>query len=157
MVNKRKKVLILSVMVVLLVVTGFLNITLNNTTAVPTSSATTNENFFVTYRSDRNSTRSQEVLYYDAIISSASASAEAKQVAETKKQELVKLMETELVLEGLIKSKGFEDAIVTLTTSNVNVIVKDSTLESNEVAQIVQVVQESTGKDIDNIKIIPVE
>lgn len=157
MVNKRKKVLILSVMVVLLVVTGFLNITMNNTSAVPTSSATTNENFFVTYRTDRNSTRSQEMLYYDAIISSANASAEAKQVAETKKQELVKLMEAELVLEGLIKSKGFEDAIVTLTTSNVNVIVKDASLESNEVAQIVQVVQESTGKDIDNIKIIPVE
>ena len=157
MVNKRKKIIILSVMVVLLVVTGFLNITLNNATTVPTASTTTTENFFSTYRTDRNSTRSQEVLYYDAILASASASTEAKQVAETKKKELIALMETELVIEGLIKSKGFEDAIVTMSTQNINVIVKDTALETSEVAQIVQVVQDSTGKDIDNIKIIPVE
>ena len=44
-----------------------------------------------------------------------------------------------------------------MTTSNVNVIVKDTNLEASEVAQIVQIVQDSTGKSIDNIKIIPVE
>lgn len=157
MATKKKKILILSVMVALLVVTGFLNITLNNSAIVQPTNAVTAESFFVTYRTDRSSTRSQEILYYDAIISSASATSEAKQVAENKKADLIKLMESELVLEGLIKSKGFEDAIVTMTTQNVNVIVKDKTLENSEVAQIVQIVQESTGKDIDNIKIIPVE
>ena len=96
-------------------------------------------------------------MYLDAIISSETATAEAKQVAENKKVEIVKMMEQELVLEGLIKSKGFEDTIVTMTTSNINVIVKDATLEASEVAQIVSIVKDSTGKDIDNIKIIPVE
>ena len=158
MVSKKKKIIVLSVMMVLLVATGFLNLALNNNTPTqPTNSVVTSANFFTSYRAERQATRSQEVLYLDAIISSSTASEEAKKVAENKKVELVKLMEQELVLEGLIKSKGFDDSIVTMTTSNVNVIVKDANLEASEVAQIVQIVQDSTGKSIDNIKIIPVE
>ena len=71
--------------------------------------------------------------------------------------QLIAAMELELVTEGLIKAKGFEDVIVTNTTSSVNVIVKSGTLEATQVAQIVEVVQEQTGAIIDNIKIIPVE
>ena len=66
-------------------------------------------------------------------------------------------METELVTEGLIKAKGFEDVIVTSTNANVNVVVKSAELTSNQVAQIVSIVQEQTGMAIDYIKIIPVE
>ena len=145
-------------MMVLLVATGFLNVAINNDAPTqPTSTTVSSANFFTTYRDDRTATRNQEILYLDAIISSGTATAEAKQVAESQKVELVKMMEQELVLEGLIKAKGFDDTIVTLTTSNVNVIVKDANLESTEVAQIVQVIKDSTGKDIDNIKIIPVD
>ena len=158
MVSKKKKIIVLSVMMVLLVATGFLNLALNNSTpSQPTSGEISSANFFTTYRADRQATRNQEILYLDAIISSETATAEAKQVAENKKVEIVKMMEQELVLEGLIKSKGFEDTIVTMTTSNINVIVKDATLEAGEVAQIVSIVKDSTGKDIDNIRIIPVE
>ena len=158
MVSKKKKIIVLSVMMVLLVATGFLNLALNNSTPTqPTSGEISSANFFTTYRADRQATRNQEILYLDAIISSETATTEAKQVAENKKVEIVKMMEQELVLEGLIKSKGFEDTIVTMTTSNINVIVKDATLEAGEVAQIVSIVKDSTGKDIDNIKIIPVE
>jgi len=142
----------------LLVATGFLNVAINNDTPTQaTSTQVSSANFFTTYRDDRTATRNQEILYLDAIISSSTATTDAKKVAENKKVELVKMMEQELVLEGLIKAKGFDDTIVTMTTSNVNVIVKDATLESQEVAQIVQIVKDSTGKDIDNIKIIPIE
>lgn len=158
MVSKKKKIIVLSVMMVLLVATGFLNVAINNDAPTQqTSTTVSSANFFTTYRDDRTATRNQEILYLDAIISSGTATAEAKQVAESQKVELVKMMEQELVLEGLIKAKGFDDSIVTMTTSNVNVIVKDANLESTEVAQIVQVIKDSTGKDIDNIKIIPVD
>ncbi|MBQ0017325.1 MAG: SpoIIIAH-like family protein [Clostridiales bacterium] len=157
MLTKKKKIIILSVMAVLLVVTGYLNIALNNGVVETSSSAITTANFFTTYRTDRESTRSQELDYYDAIIASASTSQEAKQNAEAKKAELVSNMETELVTEGLIKAKGFEDVIVTNTASNVNVVVKAAELTSNQVAQIVDIVQQQTGIALDYIKIIPVE
>ena len=66
-------------------------------------------------------------------------------------------MELELVTEGLIKAKGFEDVIVTSSTSCINVVVKAGELTSGEVAQIVAIVQEQSGANLDNLKIIPVE
>ena len=156
--SKRKKIIILSVMFVLLVVTGYLNIALNKTTSIPTTSENVvTGNFFVTYRTDRQSTRDQEIAYYDAIIASSSSSAEAKASAEAKKQELINNMEMELVTEGLIKARGFDDVIVTSASGCINVIVKSASLTSNEVAQIVSIVQEQSSVGIDNIKIIHVE
>ena len=141
--SKKKKIVILATMFVLLVVTGYLNIALNNNSVTTTSGENVvTGNFFTTYRSDRQSTRDQEIAYYDAIIASATSSADAKSAAETKKQELVSTMEMELVTEGLIKAKGFEDVIVTSSNNCINVIVKSPELTSGEVAQIVSIVQE---------------
>ncbi len=156
--SKKKKIVILATMFVLLVVTGYLNIVLNNNaTTVTNSENVVTGNFFTTYRTDRQSTRDEEMAYYDAIIASATSSAEAKANAEAKKQNLVASMEMELVTEGLIKAKGFEDVIVTSSNNVINVIVKSGALKSSEVAQIVSIVKEQANVSIDNIKIIPVE
>ena len=156
--SKKKKIIILATMFVLLVVTGYLNIALNgNTTTVTNTENIVTGNFFTTYRTDRQSTRDEEMAYYDAIIASATASADAKATAELKKQNLVASMEMELVTEGLIKAKGFDDVIVTSSNSTINVIVKSAELSSTEVAQIVAIVKEQANVSIDNIKIIPVE
>lgn len=156
--SKKRKIIILSVMMLLLVVTGVLNIVLNNNMTEQTASTTVNAgNFFVTYRTDRQSTRDQEMLYYDAIITSETSSADAINLAESKKLSLIESMETELVTEGLIKAQGFEDCIVTTSSNSVNVIIKSGELTSSEVAKIVNIVKDQTGAKIDNIKIIPVE
>ena len=159
MVTKKKKIIVLSVMMGLLVLTGFLNITLNQGTgdAIHTGGTVTSANFFSSYRADRDSAREQEKLYYTAILESASSSAEAKNSAEASLANIASKIESELYLEGNIKSKGFNDAIVSMTDNFVNVMVKASELSESQVAQIVQVVQEQTKKSIDNIKIIPVE
>lgn len=156
--SKKKKIVILSVMMLLLIVTGVLNIVLNNNISEQTSSTQVNAgNFFMTYRADRQSTRDQEILYYDAIINSETSSVDAINLAESKKLSLINNMETELVTEGLIKAQGFEDCVVTSSASAVNVIVKSGELTSGEVAKIVSIVKQQTGAKIDNIKIIPVE
>lgn len=157
--SKKKKIIILSVMTLLLVVTGVLNLVLNKNISTESASATTvtTGNFFVTYRADRQSTRDQELLYYEAIITSENSSAESINLAETKKLNLVENMETELVTEGLIKAQGFEDCIVTKSSDSVNIVVKSGELTSSQVAKIVSIVKEQTGVKIDNIKIIPVE
>lgn len=157
MLKKRTKIIILIGMVLLLGVTGYLNIALNNNVATQTAGTVTTANYFETYRDDREATRDQELLYYDAIITSEASSQDAISAAETKKLEIVTQMESELVMEGLIKAKGFEDVIVTTSSSNINVIVKSAELTSSQVSQIVAIVQEQTSKSIDNIKIIPVE
>lgn len=158
MLSKKKKIIILCVMAVLLVVTGYLNIALNNNAVQTSTGSVTTQSFFSSYRTDRESTRSQEMDYYKAIVASEASSEEAKKNAEASMQTLIERMETEQAVEGLIKAKGFEDIIVTSTATNVNVIVNTATnLESSQVAQIVSIVQEQMGTSLDNICIIPVE
>ena len=155
--KKRTKIIIITVMVLLLGVTGYLNVMLNNSVSQKNETTTTSSNIFTTYRSTRESTRDQEMLYYDAIIANESSSEEAVKNAENAKLELIKQMEKELVVEGLIKSKGFSDCIVTILDENVNAVVKATKLTELEVAQIVGVIQTQLNTSILNIKIIYVD
>ncbi len=157
--KKNAKIIIIAAMVLLLGVTGYLNVVLNNSVSTSSKTDTTvsSASYFQTYRTDRESTRDQEMLYYDAIISSESSSEMAIKNAEEAKLSLISQMEKELVVEGLIKAKGFEDCVVTLSDSNVNAVIKTSELNSSEVAQIVDVIQSQLAIGIENIKIIPVE
>lgn len=158
MLKKKTKIIILSAMVVLLGLTGYLNIALNNQSinTSATTSTTTSYNYFDSYRTDRSATRDQEILYYTAIIEDENTTSEAKTEAQDKKLALISEMENELALEYLIKGLGFSDAIVTTSPSYINVIVKSSELTSSEVAKIVTVITEQTTYDLTAIKVIPV-
>jgi len=156
--SKKKKIIVLSVMMGLLILTGFLNVTLSQSGDVVTTSTNVKSgNFFTSYRTDRDNAREQEKMYYSAILESASSTQEAKSNATSALNNIAAMVESELYLEGNIKSKGFSDVVVSLSNNFVNVMVSASKLTDAEVAQIVQVVQEQTNKSIDNIKIIPVE
>ena len=155
----KKKVMILVSLVVLLVATGCLNYFLtvrnNNKTTSNTNLDEATPTFFATYRTDRESTRAQEILYLEDIISSANSDQETITGAQNKKLELVGTMETELALEGLIKSKGFEDCVVTISSNNVNVVVQDNELTLDEAAQILNIIVSETDYTAQNVVIIP--
>lgn len=158
--SKKKKIIILSAMVALLLVTGFVNVALNSSLpsgATQTNATTTTANFYASYRNERDATRTQEIQFYDSIIASTSSSESAKEEAEANKIALITQMEKELVTEGIIRGKGFEDAIVTSSSNNVNVFVKSAELTSVEVAQITSVVTQQLNVEIDKIVIIPSE
>lgn len=157
--TKKKKIIILSVMVALLLVTGFVNVALNSTlsTDLSTPTSSTSANFYSNYRTDRENTRLQEIQHYNEIIASATASDESKADAEEKKLALITQMEKELVTEGIIRGKGFEDVVITTSSSNINVFIKVSELTETEVAQITSVVTTQMNVEIDKIIIIPSE
>lgn len=157
--TKKKKIVLLSVMVVLLVVSGVMNFMLTDTTSdslgVVEDEAISASSFFSAYRTDRTSTREQTIMELDAIISSSDTSIEAKTAAEEMKLKICANMQTEFDLESLIKAKGFSEAVVTVGTQNINVLVNDATLEAHEVAQILAIVTEETGVSPSNVKITP--
>lgn len=153
--KKRTKIIILSVMIVLLGVTGYLNIVLNDNIS-PTNTTTTTS-YFVSYRNDRETSRDQQILYYDAIIDSETSTEDAVKNAEQAKLDLIALMEKELAVEGLIKSQGFTDCVVSITDTKVNVVVESAELTSAEVAKITTTVTEQLEVEPKNIVIIPVE
>jgi len=155
-VKRKTKIFVLVVMVLLLGVTGYLNIVLNSTSNNVENTSTSAMSYFELYRSDRESTRDQELLYYQAIKDGATDEETAKN-AEMAINDLLARMETELIVENTIKGYGFTDCIVTTSTKNVNVIVEAESLSTSEVAKIVSVIQDELHTNIKNIKIIPVK
>lgn len=158
--KQRKKILVICGFCALLVLAGVMNLVLNNnviTENVNGSNVTTTSSFFDTYKADRLSTQEQEKLYLEAIINNANTSSEAKLNAEAELLSIAKYMKVQTSLEGLIASKGFSNVVVSASENNLSVIVKSSGLSNNEVAQIVEIVQNNSDYGIENIKIIPVE
>lgn len=158
--TKRKKIIVLTSMIALLVITGILNVVLNSNSIQTNSSNTeySSASFFSTYRTDRTNTRNEAIEYYRDLISNTELTNETKLEYEAKIDSLISAMSTELSMETMIKSKGFSEALVSYSDTYINVIVKSAELNENEVAQIVEVVQsQSDNRDIDFIKIIPVE
>jgi len=75
--------------------------------------------------------------------------------AQAQLLEITSNMESELAIENLIKAKGFRDAVVIIHKDNVNVIVDKPELVPEDVAIILDIVKRESGKDAENIKIIP--
>lgn len=158
MLSKKKKIFILVGMVALLVVTGCLNIFLNNNDGAKAGGDDlTYQSLFDTYRADRKASRDQTILYLDAIINSASSSAEAKANAEASKQAITDNMTMETTIEGIIKGAGFDDAFITCSTQNINVIIKKEVLTSEEANKILDIVVRETLKDATNVIITPIK
>jgi len=155
--KKRTKIIILSVMVLLLGVTGYLNIVLNNSITEETSTTTSTYSYFTSYRTDRESYRETELSYYQAIIDSEDSTSLEISNAKQSMLNLMAQMESELVVEGLIKGLGYDDCVISITNSNVNVVIKSASLNDNEVAQIVSILKEQLNVSLENIKIMPVE
>lgn len=156
-----KKVLVLCCMVALLVVTGVLNYVLNTRIRDEGNDVINNggedavATFFSSYRSNRETARAEEFSYLDAIIASESTSAEVKATAEEKQVELLSFIENELVLESLIKAKGYDDAVVTMSTNNLNVIVNKAELTSEEVSKILGIILEETDYTASQVYVVP--
>ncbi len=156
--SKKKKIIVLCSMVALLVLTGCLNYFLNRPSNKPTDADNQNyTDYFTSSHADREASRSETVMYYNAIIESEASSAEANAQAEKDLAALVSSMETEQRLESLIKAIGYQDCLVTIGTSNVNVIVKAKELTDQEVAQVLDIIISETDKTAANVRIKPVD
>lgn len=158
--SNKKKIIIICTMVVMLVAAAYLNVLLANKTNADknngnNASSTNAITVFSAMKTDRDGIRAQNFTYLDSILQSETASAEAKAEAEKQKLELIKFADNELVLENLIKARGFEDACVTMSTENINVVVKDAELTSTDVAQILGIVTSETGCNATNVIIVP--
>lgn len=155
MTGKKSKIIVLAGMIALLVLTGVLNIVINKKAQSVSTDTTASSDFFVTYRADRLATRNQSMLDLDEIIKTGSEA--AVKDAEAEKLALTSTMDNELKLEGLIKAVGFEDTVVISTSENVSVILKSGELTSDQVAKVLQIVTDETGKSAASVRIIPVE
>ena len=122
------------------------------TAAVSVSAPGKQGSFFDLYRSERDSVRTQELAYLDAIVAQGGDAATMSE-AQKQKMTLVGCMESELNTENLIRAKGFQEVIVSMHNGSVNVIVDADALTDEQVAQILDIVLRETGETAENIKV----
>jgi hypothetical protein len=146
-------------MIALLAVTAVFNFVLTtNTTPNNDSTIVSSANYFSQYRTERLSTRNEELVQLDQIIESAEVGSEEYSDAIDMKIELTQMTETEMLLESLIKAYGFEDVVVVIgiDSENVNVMAKDNDLSTDDAIAIYTIISEENIASPENVKIIPI-
>lgn len=156
--SKTKKIIIMSSLVLLLAVTAVLNVVLARNSSAKSDSAVATSNYFTTFRSERTTTRSEELVQIDSVIALYDAESEEYKSAVNLKLKIVDTMEKELVLETMIKSKGFADAVVSIGTesNNVNVFINSDELNMTTALSIYNCLKDEAGVSPENIIIMPV-
>ena len=152
--NKKKKIIILSLMIALLAVTAVCNFLLSGDSVYEDSTSTA---YFSEYRSQRSSSRNEQILQLEKIIAESEANSEVRETALTQKMQLTALTEQELKLETLIKAYGYEEVVVTMsiTSPSVSVIVKNDAFDQADAVKIYNLLAQETEVDSENINIIP--
>lgn len=108
------------------------------------------------FRTERETLRSRQTGELNDIIHSPDADPDTVNMAQRQLMELMKTQETESKLEGILRLRGFEDALVTVSTSSVNVILKDPAENRRETAMILDLILRETGVTAGNVKILSI-
>lgn len=156
--SKKKKIIVMSSLVFLLALTAVLNVLLAQSGTANGDTAVTTANYFATYRSERTTTRSEELLQLDSIIELYDENSEEYAEAVAAKLDIVETMEQELQLETMIKSLGFSDAVVSVgaDSENVNVFINSDELDMDTALSIYDMLRNEAGVAAGNIIIMPV-
>ncbi|MCH5147112.1 MAG: SpoIIIAH-like family protein [Clostridiales bacterium] len=157
--SKRKKIIIMSSLVFLLALTAVLNVLLaGNVIAKGDTAVVTTSNYFTTFRTERQTTRSEELMQLDSVIALYEEGSDRYNEAVEMKLRIVEMMENELLLETLIKSRGFSDAVVSIgmESDNVNVFINSSELNLNTALSIFSILKDEVGVAPGSIIILPI-
>ena len=158
--SKGKKIALIVSMVVVLVVAAVVNVTLlTKKNDEPSNGDAIQTSFFASSRLDRQTTRDYEIAELNAILAmEGDEYAEARQNALIRKQQIINAMETELLLETLLKAQGFKEVLVTVnsTLDNVSVIVDADELTRADTVKIYNIVATEASVSPAYVKILPV-
>lgn len=156
--NNKKKIIVMSCLVALLAVTAVFNFVLSGAQTSYASGEVTSSNYFTTYRSERTTTRNEEIVQLDSVIALYDSSDEEFKEATDTKLKIVEMMENELSIETMIKSLGFSDAVVSIgyDSDNVNVFINSSELSYDSALSIYNMLKNEKGISSGNIVIMPV-
>lgn len=159
-----KRQLILCGLILMIAIAGYINLnyegnqdTVTVSAPVSDNTATKTEDVFTSSQIDKNESRSSSMDIYREIIDNPNSSDEAKLKAENDLSACAKAIENETILENMLKSKGFEEVMVYIATDSVNVVVRTDGLIPSQVAQIKDLVVETTGFDTSRVKIAEVK
>lgn len=171
----KKKNIVLGSLVLLLIVASFANYKLFNKNVSPVAEddnpnnahlvgnlneqdimdgkVTISATFFTDYRIQRDSTRSENIETLEGIVNNQNSSKTNVDEAQKQMMALVELSEKELLLENMIKSKGFKDCVVFIHEGYVNVLVDAESITAQQAIQIQDIVAKEMKIELSKISI----
>ena len=103
---------------------------------------------------ERDKNRSKEVDMWQEIVTNQNTDKTFKNLAQQEIAKVLALTEKEMIIEQLVKSLGFSDALVFLTDDSATVLVETKDLTAVKVAQIQDILIRKTKFSPANIKIM---
>lgn len=173
----KKKQMIVTAMVLMLGIAGYLNYRYDKDDANSVASVTEQnidepetgetvmvnadaakeqkeKDFFAQEKLNRDTQRSKTYDELKKTISDTSVSDEIRAEASKKLNEIMTFEENEVTAQNLLSAKGFNQTVVYITDENVTVTVKRDALSKSDTAKIVDIIYEVTQNN--NIKIVEV-
>lgn len=111
------------------------------------------DDYFTRSKLERETMYSQMLETYTGILENEKISAEQKDIAENEIKNINDTKNAIMVVENLLQTKGFENAVVFVNSPSVNVVIKKDNLMPEEVAQVQNILQRELKTDIENIHI----
>lgn len=122
-------------------------------TVTQTNTEVSIDEYFTKSRLDRDTMYSQMIESYQKILEKTTISESQRGIAQ---KEITKINEQKnaiMITENLMKTKGFEDLIIFINDSSINVIVKGKKLKPEQIAQIQNIITRELKAKIENIHI----
>lgn len=108
------------------------------------------------FRTEREQLRQMQLSQLNEIVYGEGTTEALAAQARQRQLELMAWAEQEQTIENVLRARGFTDALVTVHTSSVNVLVRADALTREQSAVILELVMRETGVSGGNVKIIPV-
>ena len=155
--SKKKKIIVLTSMVLLLAATAVVNFVLTGP-ALKSGGVITTATFFSNMKTEKSANRNEEIAILDAVITTAEKDSEVYAAAMEQKMAIVEAMESELLLENLIRAKGYEEVAVTVNLSgeSISIMLGGEEPTKEDVATIYHLVRTEMGITAENVRIMHV-
>ena len=112
------------------------------------------DEYFANSKLEREKMYSQMLETYQKMLENTSISEEQKSIASKEITQINNTRNAIMICENLITIKGFEELVILANGESINVVIKAKELNSEEVAQIQNIITREMSTKIENIHIM---
>ena len=108
------------------------------------------------FRTERQQLRQMQISQLNEIIYGSGTDASIITEAQARQLELMKWSEQEVMMEGILSLRGFDDVLATVHNGSVNIMLRTDVLNEQQTAVILDAVTRELKISAGNVKIIPI-
>ena len=125
----------------------------NTTIETSSNNPEVDDDYFTKSKLERETMYSQMSETYQKILENEKIPSDQKDIAENEIKNINDKKNAIMITENLLKTKGFEDAVIFINDPSVNVVLKQNNLDTKQIAQIQNIIQRELKTEIENIHI----